>query len=128
MTQARKKSELTPEERVLYLEAYFAAVDTLIVAQSKLSQLERITSDLGARSRYRADGLRIEADIELLRARRIAFNADDARVNPPSQETVDRAIAMAKDVANEQVDRNRAEAIVKFATKAMTEFSNIHKG
>lgn len=127
MISGRKKSELTSEEITKYWDAYFAAVDTLIVAQSKLSQLEDIADDLGERSGYRADGLRMDANLELLRARRYAFNADAARINPPSQAMIDGVIATAKAVADEQVNRNRAEAIVKFSTKVMMEFSKIQK-
>lgn len=121
----KKKSRLTPDEINLYWDAYFAAVDTLITAESKMQELESNATDLGERSGYRADRLRIGADLELLRARRIAFNAEQSAISPPSQQTVDGIVNLVKVVAEEEAERNRADAIVKLATKAMEQFAAI---
>ena len=121
----KKKSELSPNEINLYWDAYFAAVDTLITAESKMQELESNTTDLGERSGYRADRLRIGADIELLRARRIAFNAEQSKISPPSPQTVNGIVQLVGLVAGEEARRNRANAIVMLATKAMEQFSAI---
>ena len=121
----KKKSELSPNEINLYWDAYVAAVDTLITAESKMQELESNTTDLGERSGYRADRLRIGADIELLRARRIAFNAEQSKISPPSPQTVNGIVQLVGLVAGEEARRNRANAIVMLATKAMEQFSAI---
>ena len=121
----KKKSKLTPDEINLYWDAYFAAVDTLITAESKMQELESNAADLGERSGYRANRLRIGADIELLRARRIAFNAEQSKISPPSQQTVDGIVKLVGLVAAEEAKRNRADTIVKLATKAIDQFAAI---
>jgi hypothetical protein len=119
------KKDLTSDEINQYWTAYFAAVDVLMVAQSKLEQLEKSTIDLGDRSGYRADRLRVEADIELMRARRIAFNASRSPINPPSQAVVDTIIRLSEDVTSLAANRAQAAAIVNIAATAIGEFRKI---
>lgn len=121
------KDELTPDQIKLYWDAYFATVDTLMVTQGKLQELEDDATDLGDRSGYRADRLRIEADIELMRAKRIAFNASRSSINPPDQETVDKVVALAKEVADKTAERAQAAAIIRIAARAVDEFNKIQK-
>ena len=119
------KSALTADEINQYWDAYFAAVDALIATLGKLEQLERQATDLGERSGYRADRLRVEADIELMRAKRLAFNANRSPINPPSQLVVGEMIKLSKDVAKLAATRAQASAIVNVAIKAIGEFSKI---
>ena len=121
----KKKSELTEDELNRYWDAYSASVRTQIVAKEKLQIIEDSTMDLGERSGYRADRLRVEANAELLEAKRIAFDAANAKVNPPSDADVGQVRALATSVAEETADRNRAKAILGAATTAMTKFSQI---
>jgi hypothetical protein len=119
------RSTLRPEEIVRYWDVYFATMDTLFAAQSKLASLESSATDLGERSGFRADRLRTEADIELMRMRRTAFNSDAAVISPPDQKVVDDLVALAKTVAGEAANRARAAAIVGAATKATQEFAKV---
>jgi hypothetical protein len=119
------KSALTAHEVNQYWDAYFAAVDALIATLGKLEQLEKEATDLGDRSGYRADRLRVEADIELMRAKRLAFNANRSPINPPSQLVVDEMMKLFVDVANLAATRAQASAIVNIAVKATGEFSKI---
>jgi hypothetical protein len=121
------KSDLTAEEINRYWDAYFAVVDGLIVAQSKLQKLEDKATDLGDRSGYRADRLRVEADIELMRSKRMAFNDDNSSISPPNQATVDKLVDLSKEVANLAATRQRAAALVGLAAKAVSEFNKLQK-
>jgi hypothetical protein len=120
-----KKEDLTPEQINLYWDSYFAVVDTLIAAQGKLQQLEDDATDLGERSGYRADRLRIEADIELMRAKRVAFNAGSSIIKEPDQGTVDSVVALGKEVADKTAQSAEAAAIVHIATQAINEFNKV---
>jgi hypothetical protein len=124
---AKTKDQLTPDEINQYWDAYFAAVDALMTAQSKLQGLEDDATDLGERSGYRADRLRVEADIELMRAKRIAFNANRSPISPPDQATVDIIVGLSNQVAAKTAQRAEAAAIVQIAAQAMEEFSKIQK-
>ena len=119
------KKDLTPDEINQYWTAYFAAVDTLIVVQAKLEELEKKATDLGERSGYRADRLRVEADIELLRAKRLAFNANRSPINPPDQSTVDEMLKLATEVSKKTATRTQAATIVNIGASAMSEFNKI---
>jgi hypothetical protein len=119
------KSQLGDGDITRYWDAYYSAVETAMTAHSKLQQLEDDAEDLGERSGYRSDRLRLEADVELLRARRIAFMANTASIQPPSSTDVQAIQALAAQVAKETATRNRASAIVGAATSAMTAFSRI---
>ena len=121
------KDQLTPDQINRYCDAYFATVDALMITQSKLQELEDNATDLGERSGYRADRLRVEADIELMRAKRVAFNANRSPINPPDQATVDTVVALAKEVADKTAERAEAAAIVQIAAQAMNEFEKIQK-
>ena len=121
------KDKLTADEINRYLDAYFAVVDTLIIAQGKLKELEDKATDLGERSGYRADRLRVEADIELMRAKRVAFNANRSPINPPDQPTVNRVVELSKEVADKTVARGQAAAIVQIAADVIDEFKKIQK-
>ena len=119
------KSGLKDDEINRYWESYYSTVETQMTAQSKLRQLEDDTEDLGEKSGYRASRLRTEADIELLRAKRIAFMADSAAINPPSDTLVNAIKGLAAQVAAKSATRNEAVAIVGVASSAMTSFSTI---
>jgi len=121
------KDELTPDQINRYWDTYFAVVDVLMITQGKLQELEDNATDLGERSGYRADRLRVEADIELMRAKRIAFNANRSPINPPDQATVDTVVNLAKEVADKTAERTEAAAIVQIAAQAMNEFEKIQK-
>lgn len=119
------KDQLSAEEINRYWDIYFAVIDSLITAQGKLLELEDDADDLGSRSGYRADRLRVEADIELMRARRVAFNAGRSAINPPDQATVDAVVALGREVAVKTAERAEAAAIVQIATQTIEEFSKI---
>ncbi|MEQ1845020.1 MAG: hypothetical protein ABL983_05515 [Nitrospira sp.] len=123
----KTKDELTADEVNRYWDAYFAVVDTLIIAQGRLKGLEDKAADLGDRSGYRADRLRAEADIELMRAKRMAFNANRSPISPPNQATVDQLVKISKEVAGKTVGRQQAAAIVQIAANAVNEFNKIQK-
>ena len=123
----KTKDQLTPDEINQDRDTYFATVDTLMTTQSKLQALEDNATDLGERSGYRADRLRVEADIELMRAKRVAFNANRSPINPPDQATVDTIVALAKEVADRAVEPAQAAAIVQIAANAMEEFNKIQR-
>ena len=123
----RVKNNLTSEEINQYWNAYFATVDALIAAQAKLEQLEKAATDLGERSGYRADRLRVEADIELMRAKRLAFNDSRSPINPPSQGAVDTIVKLSKDVASLSVTREQASAIVNLTASLISEFNKIQR-
>lgn len=119
------KSGLKEGEINRYWESYYAAVETQMTAQAKLQQLEDDTEDLGERSSYRAERLRKDADIEMLRAKRIAFMADTANINPPDATLVNTIKDLASQVAARTASRNEARVIVELAVSAMTSFSTI---
>jgi hypothetical protein len=123
----RLKSRLIADEINRYWDAYFAVVDALIVAQSNIKKLEDKATDLGDRSGYRADRLRIEAEIELMRAKRIAFNDNSSPISPPDQPTVDRLVDISQQVADLTVTRNRAASLVRFIADALSKFNEIQK-
>ena len=119
------KIDMKDDEITRYWDAYYIAVETTMPAHSKLQELEDDAEDLGERSGHRADRLRLEADIELLRGRRIAFMANTATIQPPSIQDVQAIQALAAQVANETATRNRKSAILGAATGAMNAFSRI---
>jgi len=119
------KSGLKDDEINRYWESYYSTVETQMTAQSKLRQLEDDTEDLGEKSGYRASRLRTEADIELLRAKRLAFMAETATINPPSDMLVNTIKGLAAQVAAKSATRNEAVAIVSLGSSAMTSFSTI---
>jgi hypothetical protein len=124
MTPALKNA-LTAEQINRYWDAYFAVIDVLIATLGKLEQLEKDATDLGERSGYRADRLRVEADIEMMRAKRLAFNANRSPIAPPSTAVVNKMIELAKDAADIAADRAEASAVVTIAGKAVNEFNKI---
>ena len=119
------KNKLTADEVNRYWDVYFAVVDTLFIAQGRLRGLEDRATDLGDRSGYRADRLRVEADIELMRAKRMAFNANRSPISPPDQQTVDEVVALSKRVADKTVTRGQAAAIVQIAADVVNEFKKL---
>ena len=121
------KDKLTPDEVNRYWDAYFAVVDTLIISQGKLKELEDKATELGERSGYRADRLRVEADIELMRAKRVAFNASRSPITPPDQATVSQLVGLSEEVAKAAAKRGQAAAIVQIAARAMEGFKKIQK-
>ena len=121
------KDKLTPDELNRYWDAYFAIVDMLIISQGKLKELEDKATELGERSGYRADRLRVEADIELMRAKRVAFNASRSPIIPPDQATVSQLVGLSKEVAKAAAKRGQAAAIVQIAARAMEGFKKIQK-
>jgi hypothetical protein len=121
------KDKLTPDEVNRYWDAYFAVVDMLIISRGKLKDLEDKATELGERSGYRADRLRVEADIELMRAKRVAFNASRSPINPPDQATVSQLVGLSEEVAKAAAKRGQAAAIVQIAARAMEGFKKIQK-
>jgi len=121
------KDKLTPDEVNRYWDAYFAVVDMLIISQAKLKELEDKATELGERSGYRADRLRVEADIEFMRAKRVAFNAGRSPITPPDQATVSQLVGLCEEVAKAAAERGRAAAIVQIAARAMEGFKKIQK-
>ena len=121
------KDMLAPDEVNRYWDAYFAVVDTLIISQGKLKELEDKATELGERSGYRADRLRVEADIELMRAKRVAFNASRSPINPPDQATVTQLVGLSEEVAKAAAKRGQAAAIVQIAARAVEGFKKIQK-
>ena len=121
----RTKSELGADEINRYWDAYFAVVDGLIAAENRLQELENGTTNLGERSGFRADRLRVGADLELMRARRIAFNSEQTAINPPSQTTVSKLIDLVAKVSSQDANRQGADAIVKIVTGGLKAFAAI---
>jgi hypothetical protein len=60
-----------------------------------------------------------------MRAKRLAFNANRAPINPPAQVVVDELIKLSKNVAKLAATRAQASAIVNVAGKAIGDFSKI---
>ncbi len=124
-TANKSKDQLDAEDINRYWDAYFVTIDVLMDVSSKLQELEDGASDLGERSGYRADRLRTEANIELMRAKRIAFIGRTAAIRAPTDAEVQVIRDIADKVAAETVSRERAKAILKGSTDAMKKFSSI---
>jgi hypothetical protein len=130
-----RMSEATPKSKAelqqagidpgLYFESQTAAIDVQIEASFKLRKLELKTGDLGGRSGYRADRLRIEADIALLERKLHAFNEQNARIFPPDPSDVNAIRKLLSTVAELTIARNNAASLTKIATDAMNKLAAI---
>lgn len=119
------KEDVTPEVEALYWKVYFATLDTMYEAQGRLLSLENAATDIGDRSMYRSERLKVEANIELLRAKRLAFSSGSQPIEPPTQATVDAVSELLKKVSGMTADRKTASVILDTATQAMNMFNQV---
>lgn len=118
-------SECTPEEALLYVNAYFATNDLLTTALAKFERLIIEAPTSADRSKYRAESLHAERALELLRNKRRAFLDDKSAMNPPSKPTVDEAIARAKALAETTASQKKGDAIIDIVAKGLEAFAKI---
>ena len=121
------RSECSAEEALEYLDVYFAVNDLLTNALAKFERLILEAPTSAERSVYRAASLHAERELELLRNKRRAFLDDQAAIDPPSEETVEKAIALAERLANTAADQARGEAIIDMVAKGLDAFAKIQK-
>jgi hypothetical protein len=121
----KRRSACTPEEALLYLDAYFATNDLLTSALAKYERLIIEAPTSSARSLYRAESLNAERDLELLRNKRRAYLDDQAVIDPPSQPTVDNAVALTKKLAGTAATEAKGRAIITMVAKGLETFARI---
>lgn len=122
----KKRSECTPEEALLYLQDYFAAVDLVGEALGKYELLASDAQTASARSHYRAKSLEAQRDLELLKNKRRAFLNEEGGINPPSKTTVQAAVKLAEDLAKILAKEANASAIIELAAKGLDAFNKVH--
>jgi len=118
--------DCTAEETVLYLKDYFATVDIINEALGKYETLAVNATTVADRSNFRALALEADRDLELLKNRRLAFLAGDAKVQPPTQAQVDKAQALSEQLAKIAAKEAQAKAIIKIATDGLNAFNKLH--
>jgi hypothetical protein len=118
-------NKCTPQEALLYIQFYFATVDSLNRALSKFETLERNAVTIAAASKFRALALEADRDLELLKNQRIAFLAGKASISPPTQEQVDDAIALSERIAKLAATAKQADAIIEIAAGVLNAFNEL---
>jgi hypothetical protein len=121
----KRRSACTPEEALRYLDVYFAANDMLTSAIAKYERLITEVPTSAERSLYRAESLHAERELELLRNKRRAFLDDLAAINPPSQPTVEKAIALTEKLAATAAAQAKGQAIIDMVAKGLEAFAKI---
>ena len=119
----KSRSECSPDEALLYLDVYFATNDLLTTALAKYERLIIEAKSSADRSLYRAEALNAERELELLRNKRRSFLADEASIKPPSQQTVDKAVALAKTLAETAATQAQGQAIIDIVAKGLDAFA-----
>jgi fructose-specific component phosphotransferase system IIB-like protein len=104
---------------------YFAANDMLTSAIAKYERLIIEVPTSAERSLYRAESLHAERELELLRNKRRAFLDDLAAINPPSQPTVEKAIALTEKLAATAAAQAKGQAIIDMVAKGLEAFAKI---
>jgi len=122
---AKLSLDCTPEEALLYVRAYFATNDLLTSALAKYDRLIVEAQTSAERSMYRAESLHAERELELLRNKRRAFLDDKSPINPPSQSTVEQAVALAKKLARTAASKAKGMAIIDMVAKGLDAFAKI---
>lgn len=122
---AKLSLDCTPEEALLYVKAYFATNDLLTSALAKYERLIIEAPTSAERSMYRAESLHADRELELLRNKRRAFLNNESPMNPPSQSTVDQAVALAKKLANTAASQAMGSAIISMVAKGLEAFAKI---
>lgn len=123
---AKDINSCTPEEALLYIQHYFATIDTLNAALSKFETLERNATTIADRSNFRARALEAQRDIELLKNKRIAFLAGNAAISPPTQSMVEEAAALSEEMAKVRATEKQAQNIIGILGKALDAFSQLN--
>lgn len=118
-------NEMDWKEATLYFQSYFATVDTLNTAKQKMETLAQKATDPADFSKYSAKALRISGDLELLKNKRRAFLANKSAINPPSETTVAKIIALSKKVGKMAATVAAFNNILTAVSDALVEFDNI---
>lgn len=122
----KNRAACTPDEQRLYLEDYFATDHLLTTAIAKFETLIDDATTAAERSRYRAQALDAQRQVELLRNKLRAFLDDQAPINPPSMATVEKAKKLAEELAKTGAKEAQGEAIIAMVVSGLDAFNKIH--
>ena len=117
--------DATPTEEQRYERAYRETRRALDESIQRLAVLRELEMDPDGRSDIGEELLELRRNrADLVRAN-LAFHTGRAVMQPPSPELVNEIIANSKEVVALTVERATVAAVVKIATKALTEFAEI---
>ena len=123
---ASKKSDLTDLEIQEYYEAYQSTQETLIESVTKL----RIRNDgdisEGERAENEAEILDLERKIAINEANRIAFEANQHVITPPTQGQLDALRDLVARVEELTANARIVEEVVQLTTDSLNTFRQIH--
>jgi hypothetical protein len=119
------KSQCTSKETVNYLTEYFATVDVLTEAMETYKSLAEDADTAGERSAFRAEALKAQGELELLKSKRIAFMSEQTPIDPPSDQAVAEAQQRAHRLANVIAADAKFDAVLRIANEALQAFETV---
>ena len=122
----KNRAACTPDEQRLYLEDYFATDHLLTTAIGKFETLTDDATIAAERNPYRAQAIEAERQVELLRNKLRAFLDNEAAINPPSMETVEKAKRLAEKLGKTAAKEAKGEAIIAMVANGLDAFNKIH--
>ena len=126
-TQARTKIDLSSDEINNYSVAHFIVSNALSLCREKLLAHENDSEDPASQDNYRAARSNIEANLELMKATRLRFKDDRAKVLPPDTELV-RSLALGSaKVAGFARDPARLTEVIELTAEIMSKLQALHE-
>ena len=122
----KSRTACTLEEQRLYMDDYFATDHLLTTAIGKFETLTDDATIAAERNPYRAQAIEAERQVELLRNKLRAFLDNEAAINPPSMETVEKAKRLAEKLGKTAAKEAKGEAIIAMVANGLDAFNKIH--
>ena len=123
-----RKSELTDSEVLDYYEASQLRRESIVDSISKLRKRSRRAGDAGEVAENDEKILDLMADKALVDAKRIAFDANEDSINPPSEEQLDALGRLVAAVEALTAKRRILREVVTLTTRSLNTFREIHPG